>query len=101
MFSSDVRRNSGNRIQHVLASIGARQARACERHRLAIGHTLSLKVAIPTCQADCVPADRADQRPRLHRRRVSAVVLFIGRGETSMICSALMLAVVVATESNT
>ena len=89
MFGSDVRRGSGNRVQHVVASIGARQTRACERHRLAIGHALVAKGSGPTCQADCVPADRTDQRPRQHRRRVIAVVLFIGRGETAsdMQCS--------------
>src|SRR5207247_9768489 len=80
---SDIRRGGGNRVQHVVASIGTRQARTGQGHRLAAGHVLVAEGGRAARQTNRVRADCAAKTARRHRGGVVAVVLFAVRREAA------------------
>ena len=83
MFGSDVGRGRGNRIQHVVASIKAAQARARQRHRLAHAHVLVVENGSAPRQTHDVAQDRAIHRTRQHCGRVITVILLVVRRKTA------------------
>ena len=79
MFGGDVGGGRRDRIQHVVTSVKAAQARARQGHRLAHSHSLVDESGRAARQTHDVAHDRGIQRTRRHRRRVVAVVLLVVR----------------------
>ena len=83
VLGSDVGSGRPYRVQHVIASVGPAQARACQRHRLAVGHCLVVEGGRAARQTNRVRADCAAKTARQHRRRVIAVIDLVVRRETT------------------